>query len=37
MHDERIAGDRRYLSEESMALLADTMDTEEHAAINNGT
>ena len=36
MHDEWIAGDRRYLSEESMALLADTMDTEEHAAINSG-
>ena len=33
IHDEWIAGDRRYLSEESMALLNTTMDTGEHAAI----
>jgi len=36
MHDEWIAGDRRYLSEESMAMLNETMDTEDHAAINSG-
>jgi transposase-like protein len=36
MHDEWSAGDRRYLSEESMALLNDTMDTGEHAAIDSG-
>jgi putative transposase len=36
MHDEWIAGDRRYLSEESMALLNTTRDTGEHAAIERG-
>jgi putative transposase len=36
MHDEWIAGDRRYLSEESMALLNTTMDTGDHAAIESG-
>ena len=36
MHDEWIAGDRRYLSEESMALLTATMDTGDHAAIESG-
>ena len=36
MHDEWIAGDRRYLSEESMALLDTTVDTGDHAAIDNG-
>jgi putative transposase len=36
MHDEWIAGDRRYLSEESMALLNTTMDTGNHAAIKSG-
>ena len=36
MHDEWIAGDRRYLSEESMALLNITMDTGDHAAIESG-
>jgi putative transposase len=36
MHDEWIAGDRRYLSEESMALLNTTMDTGDHAAIDSG-
>ncbi len=36
MHDEWIAGDRRYLSEESMALLNDPMDTKDHAAITSG-
>jgi len=35
MHDEWIAGDRRYLSEESMALLGQSVDTEEHAAITS--
>jgi len=35
-HDEWIAGDRRYLSEESMALLTATMDTSDHAAIESG-
>lgn len=35
-HDEWIAGDRRYLSEESMALLDKTMDTGDHAAIESG-
>ena len=35
MHDEWIAGDRRYLSEESMALLTTAVDTE-HAAIKSG-
>lgn len=33
-HDEWIAGDRRYLSEES--LLTTTMDTVNHAAIESG-
>ncbi len=36
MHDEWIASDRRYLSEESMALLNTTKDTGEHAAIESG-
>ena len=36
MHDEWIAGDRRYLSEESMALLNNTVDTDDHAAIESG-
>ncbi len=36
MHDEWIASDRRYLSEESMALLNTGMDTDSHAAINSG-
>ena len=36
MHDEWIAGDRRYLSEESMALLNTTMDTGDHTAIESG-
>ena len=36
MHDEWIAGDRRYLSEESMALLNNAVDTGTHAAINSG-
>lgn len=36
MHDEWIAGDRRYLSEESMALLNDPVDTGDHAAIEGG-
>ena len=36
MHDEWIAGDRRYLSEESMALLNTTVDTGDHAAIESG-
>ena len=35
-HDEWIAGDRRYLSEESMALLTATVDTGNHAAIESG-
>lgn len=35
-HDEWIAGDRRYLSEESMALLTATADTGNHAAIESG-
>ena len=35
-HDEWIAGDRRYLSEESMALLNNPMDTGERAAIHSG-
>ena len=35
-HDEWIAGDRRYLSEESMALLTATVDTGDHAAIESG-
>ena len=36
MHDEWIAGDRRYLSEESMALINDAVDTDDHAAIESG-
>ena len=36
MHDEWIAGDRRYLSEESMAQLNTTVDTYDHAAIESG-
>ncbi len=36
MHDEWIAGDRRYLSEESMAMLTDPRDTGTHAAIESG-
>ena len=36
MHDEWIAGDRRYLSEESMAQLNTSMDTEDHVAIQSG-
>jgi putative transposase len=36
MHDEWIASDRRYLSEESMALLNDAVDTGAHAAIDSG-
>jgi putative transposase len=36
MHEEWIAGDRRYLSEESMALLDPTVDTDNHAANENG-
>jgi putative transposase len=36
MHDEWIAGNRRYLSEESTALLNTTMDTGDHAAIESG-
>jgi putative transposase len=36
MHDEWIAGDRRYLSEESMALINDAVDTGDHAAIESG-
>jgi len=35
-HNEWIAGDRRYLSAESMALLNTNMDTGDHAAINSG-
>ncbi|MCW2834682.1 MAG: family transposase [Nocardioides sp.] len=36
MHDEWIAGNRRYLSEESTALLNTTMDTGDHAAVESG-
>jgi hypothetical protein len=36
MHDEWIVGDRRYLSEGSMAKLYDTSDNGNHAAINSG-
>ena len=36
MHDEWIAGDRRYLSEESMALINDAVDTGDHAVIESG-
>ena len=35
MHDEWIAGDRRYLSEESMAQLNTNMGTGDHAAIES--
>ena len=35
-HDEWIAGDRRYLSEESMTILTETMDTGDRAAIEGG-
>lgn len=35
-HDEWIAGDRRYLSKESVALLNPTIDTGNHAAIDSG-
>ena len=36
MHDEWVAGDRRYLSEGSMAKLQDTGDTGAIAAIDSG-
>ena len=36
MHDEWIAGDRRYLSEGSMAKLYDLGDNEDIAAIESG-
>jgi transposase-like protein len=36
MHDEWIATDRRYLSEESMAQLNPTLDTGDHTAIDSG-
>jgi hypothetical protein len=36
MHDEWIAGDRRYLSEGSMAKLYETSDTGDIAAIEGG-
>ena len=36
MHDEWIAGDRRYLSEESMALINEAVDTGDHAVIESG-
>ena len=36
MHDEWIAGDRRYLSEGSMAKLYDLSDNEDIAAIESG-
>ena len=36
IHDEWIAGDRRYLSEESMAMLNETVETGDHAAIESG-
>ena len=36
MHDEWIAGDRRYLSEGSMAKLYDLSDTGDIAAIEDG-
>lgn len=35
-HDEWIAGHRRYLSEESMTILTETMDTGDRAAIEGG-
>ena len=36
MHDEWIAGDRRYLSEGSMATLHETSDTQDIATIDSG-
>ena len=36
MHDEWIAGDRRYLSEGSMAKLYELSDTEDIAALEDG-
>jgi putative transposase len=36
MHDEWIAGDRRYLSEGSMAKLYETRDTGDNAALDSG-
>jgi hypothetical protein len=36
MHDEWIVGDRRYLSEGSMAKPYDTSDNGDHAAIDSG-
>ena len=36
MHDEWIAGDRRYLSERTMAKLYDTSDDGDLAAIGSG-
>ncbi len=36
MHDEWIAGERRYLSEASMAKLYELSDTEDHAALDSG-
>jgi putative transposase len=36
MHDEWQSGDRRYLSEGSMALLKTNRDTDTIAAINSG-
>ena len=36
MHDEWVAGDRRYLSEGSMAKLYQTGDTDAIAAIDSG-
>ena len=36
MHDEWQSGDRRYLSEASMAQLKPTSDTDTLAAIDNG-
>ena len=36
MHDEWVAGDRRYLSEGSMAKLHQTGDTDAIAAIDSG-
>ncbi len=35
MHDEWIAGDRRYLTEDSMALLHTTMDNGDRVAVDN--
>lgn len=35
-HDEWVAGDRRYLSEEYMAILSDSVGTGDHAAIESG-